>query len=65
MDRICDCIAHLTQNNFQLHIVQAKIKADFTRRSACGGLHFRAWNHYKIGVARVQVGIVIYRSIAK
>lgn len=55
-------------HNFRLPCcmyIHAKIKIDFTRRSACGGLHFRARNHYKIGVARVQVGIVICRSIAE
>jgi len=56
---------HLTVITFDPRAAHAKIKIDFMRRSVCGGLHFRARNHYKIGVARMQVGIVICRSIAE
>jgi len=56
---------HLTVITFDLRAAHAKIKIDFMRRSVCGGLHFRVRNHYKIGVARMQVGIVICRSIAE
>lgn len=45
------CNAFNTAITFSLRAILAKIKTDFTRRSACGGLHFRARNHYKIDVA--------------